>query len=333
MKFMKNMCLKSILYLAAFSSALSCQSLPKEIQNTHHESFHDRFKFINFDSKASGTLDAEGPFSFQEALDQTFTLAPHDAIDVDMFIPSQIGTSPLVIFIHGNNFSKSAHKIQAQNLASWGFHVLTVNAPNTQQWLENGHRIKKLVKMIYGVPSLISPKVDRNKIILVGHSFGGSAVITAAAQGAPIKGLILLDPAVYDDIIIDYQKKLTKPVIVLGADPKVFLSRRRSTFSENISAPYAEISVIGATHNDAQYPTLKQSSPWDIEFDAQTSHQKTFKTLILASAISIASENLDKRLNSYFDLQKARGKITINLSRLQSIANSPSESKSIRRNF
>ncbi len=40
--------------------------------------------------------------------------------------------------------------------------------------------------------------VQTDSIVLVGHSFGGGAVVAAAAQQLPIRGAVLLDPAVYD---------------------------------------------------------------------------------------------------------------------------------------
>ena len=51
--------------------------------------------------------------------------------------------------------------------------------------------------LIRRAPEIIDTRIDVNKIILVGHSFGASSVVIALAEGAPAAGGILLDPAVY----------------------------------------------------------------------------------------------------------------------------------------
>ncbi len=235
-----------------------------------------------------------GPFTVRSVLNQTITLAPMDQVLTDMFIPNQNGSSPLIIFVHGNKFSKEAHRSQAEFLSTWGFHVLTVSVPNEKQWERNGFRVKKIVDMIQAVPTLISPLVNTEELILVGHSFGGSAITIAAGLGSKVKGLILLDPAVVSSEVPNYQKSLRIPVVLLGADKKVFISRYRDTFSKNIVAPFFELTVKGATHNDAQMPTLAQDSLLKLDLTATKQYQMTFKRLILKTAISMTENRLDK---------------------------------------
>jgi pimeloyl-ACP methyl ester carboxylesterase len=80
------------------------------------------------------------------------------------------------------------------HLASWGFIAITPQLKNYGEWTQNAVRLKNMVHLIATWPNLISNRVRPNKIILVGHSFGGSAVSLAAAKGAQVKGLVLLDP-------------------------------------------------------------------------------------------------------------------------------------------
>ena len=51
--------------------------------------------------------------------------------------------------------------------------------------------LTRIVRFIQRSPAAIDPRVDPNRIILVGHSFGASAVAIALAEGAPAAGAIL----------------------------------------------------------------------------------------------------------------------------------------------
>ena len=82
-------------------------------------------------------------------------------------------------------------------------------------------------------------------MILIGHSFGGSAASIAAGSGAPVKGVILLDPALVSDKVVPFLKNINVNVVLLGADTKVFRSKKRSRFYKNINSDMVEISVKG----------------------------------------------------------------------------------------
>jgi pimeloyl-ACP methyl ester carboxylesterase len=147
-----------------------------------------------------------------------------------------------------------------------------------------------MVALLKAVPSLVSPNIDTSKIILVGHSFGGSAVTIAAAQGAEIAGLVLLDPAVVSEEIYSYQKSVQVPVVLLGADKTVFKSRYRDTFSKNIKSPFFEISIVGAEHTDAHL--VDRSTFWGlISEEDRNQRRDIFKKLILESTLSILEDD------------------------------------------
>lgn len=229
----------------------------------------------------------EGPFKVTSVKDQVFTLGPSDQISTDMFIPEQHGESPLIIIVHGNHYSKEMHLAQAEYLASWGMHVVTLNLPNEHEWLLNGYRTKKMVSILRAVPTLVSPNVDISKIILVGHSFGGSAITISAAQGAKVAGLVLLDPAVVSEEVYGYQKSIHVPVVLLGADRSLFQSRHRHTFSNNIKSPFFEVSISGAEHTDAQLPKGMPLFDFGLQSKQRMERRSLFKQLLLESAVSI----------------------------------------------
>ncbi len=253
-----------------------------------------------------------GPFHVTLVKDQVFTLGPSDQISTDMFIPEQHGPSPLIIIVHGNHFSKELHQAQGEYLASWGMHVMTLNLPNENEWLLNGFRTKKMVSILRAVPNLISPNVDISKIILVGHSFGGSAITVSAAQGANVAGLVLLDPAVVSDEIYDYQKSIHVPVVLLGADRSIFQSRQRSTFSKNIKSPFFEVSITGAEHSDAQESQSTSFFDWAFHSYPRAERKALFKQLILESAVSILENDFSRLSESIRETSK-NAKIDVNL--------------------
>ena len=201
---------------------------------------------------------------------------------------------PLVIFLHGYGNTKEAHTFQAMHLASWGMHSLAVQLPNTGPWIRNGRTLAKIVSFIYRWPEIIDSRIDVNKIILVGHSFGGAAVAVALADGAPAAGGILLDPAVVGSDFPKYLRQIDKPVMLLGADEFVSLTRNRDYFYRFIRSGFSEISIKDAAHEDAQYPA-------DVGL-ATEELQVTFVSALTAAALSLsANGNFDYAWTSFSD--------------------------------
>ena len=296
---------------------IGCQTV--EFQPTHHVSknFQDLFAKIKNDVINIHELEKTGPFSSSYFEDYQISTSPEFTVAVDLFIPKQTGKSPLVIFCHGNKFYKTVHRNQAKHLASWGFTTMTLQMPNQKQWVKNGRRIAKLSQLIHSFPEIIHTNIDKRKIVLVGHSFGGSAVTIAAGRNAPVAGLILLDPAVVSDKVIGFMQKAEVPAILLGADPSVFKSRRRQMFFKKMAGPLAEVSVRNATHNDAQIPTIDKIL-WGMDFKTHPNRQKIFLRNIIVGAFSLIQNNpLDlswkdfryqKKLGKLFQLKRKNGK-------------------------
>jgi dienelactone hydrolase len=236
------------------------------------------------------TFRKNGPFEYEIIENYNISLSPTNNLTTDLFIPQTKSKSPLIIMVHGNKFSKEVHKNQGKRIASWGFHCLIVGVPNQGQWIKNGLSITYLTKLIYDYPNIISSNIDRTKIILVGHSFGGSAVTIAAGRNAPVAGLILLDPAVVHKSIRKYMTKINTPVVLLGADPNVFTSRKRKLFFNNIAGPMTEVTITGATHNDAQSPSITKVI-WGFDPFTTAKYQETFLQAIIASSFSLTTNN------------------------------------------
>jgi hypothetical protein len=95
-------------------------------------------------------------------------------------------------------------------------------------------------------------------------------------------------------------KRITVPVMVVGADEDIWPTRNRGQFYRFIPARVGEISIRDTLHEDAQYPnqhTLRafQDSPDDSE-EAQIA----FVSALTASAFSLASTgSIDYAWNSF----------------------------------
>lgn len=249
--------------------------------------WHGVRNYISIKQPPLSFFEQDGPFQVAVTTDFKIPISIETTLPTDYFRPKQDSPSPLLVFVHGNGFNKSVHFQQAKRLASWGFQCLTVEVPNRDEWIQNGRRIAQLTKLIHSYPRLLSDNIDTSKIILIGHSFGGSAVTIAAFRGAPVSGLILLDPAIVHNSLKTKMTKVQIPAILLGADRSVFLSRKREFFYQYFAGPLAELSIADATHNDAQSPSIDKLN-WGFDFSTSHELQDRFITLMTASAFSLA---------------------------------------------
>lgn len=263
-------------------------------QHRQHQSYSyfsknwDEFRHqMMSDQITSETYRQQGPFKYKKHLDFAIPISPTNIIKTDLYLTKHSGKAPLAIIVHGNGYNKLAHRKQAERIASWGFHALILQVPNRNHWIQNGRTISRLTKLIHSYPRILHKSIDKSKLILIGHSFGGSAVTIAASQSAPISGLILLDPAVVHPSVSKAMKKVDAPAILLGADPQVFTSKKRWQFFENLSGPIAEISIKGANHNDAQYPSINETV-WGFDFTTSQEKQEQFVSSMVASLFSLS---------------------------------------------
>ena len=226
-----------------------------------------------------------GPFAVAVQKDYEIRLSANERIVADLYLSAPAEKAPLVIFLHGYENSKEDHAYQAMHLATWGMHSLALQLPNNGPWVGNGRTLAKIVSYIYRRPEIIDSRIDVNRIILVGHSFGGSSVAIALAEGARAAGGILLDPAGVGKVLPNFLRRINKPVMLLGADEKVSSTRDRGYFYRYIRSGIAEVSIRDATHEDAQYPA---ELPLQL-FESTTEElQITFVSALTSAAFSLA---------------------------------------------
>jgi pimeloyl-ACP methyl ester carboxylesterase len=221
--------------------------------------------------------------------DVEIEVGPQGRIFADVYACVAAEKAPLVILLHGYGNSKDDHVFQALQVATWGMHAIAVDLPNNGPWIGHGRTLARLVKAIREAPRKIDSHIDVQSIILVGHSFGATAVAAALAEGAQVSGAVLLDPAGIGRQLPALLRKVNVPVMVIGADEEIWPARNREYFYRFIPRGVAEISIRDAVHEDAQYPTDRPLLPPADEPIATEESQITFVSALTAGAFSLAA--------------------------------------------
>ena len=235
-----------------------------------------------------------GPFKVAERRDLEIPLSPRPAVIGDLFICETAKKAPLVIVLHGHGNSKEDHAFQASHLASWGMHGLALQLPNEGPWIANGATLARLVRAIRGSASLLDGRVDTDRIILSGHSFGATAVAAALAEGVPSIGAVLLDPAGIGRQLPTLLKRVKVPVMLIGADEDIWGTRNREYFYRFIPRGVGEISIRDALHDDATHARRPTLFAGDDDPMATEEAQIAFVSALTASAFGLsATGNLD----------------------------------------
>jgi pimeloyl-ACP methyl ester carboxylesterase len=204
-----------------------------------------------------------------------------DHIVTDLFLSRHTEQAPLVIFMHGYAGSRVTHFEQAMHVATWGMHSLTLRLLNDSEWGTNGRTVARLVRFLANPPGIMRGRIHVNKIVLVGYSFGGLSTSVALALGAPVAGAILLDPATIGTFMPDWLPLIKAPVLVIGADERVAQANNRAFYFQNMGGAVAEVSVSGATHEDAQSSSDAGLTTKELQI--------TFISTVVASAFSLSS--------------------------------------------
>ena len=241
-----------------------------------------------------------GPFPMIERRDLEIPLDSDLTVKADLYLCAAASRAPLVIVLHGHNNSKEDHAFQAMHLASWGMHGLALDLPKGGPWIANGRTLAKLVDTIHRTPQLVDGRIDADKIILVGHSFGATAVATALGEGAPALGGVLLDPTAIGRGLSQLLRRIAVPVMVIGADEDIRPARNRGQFYRFIPAAVGEISIRDTIHEDAQYPNQHTLRTFEDDPDETEESQIAFVSALTASAFGLAATgNIDYAWDSF----------------------------------
>ena len=246
-----------------------------------------------------------GPFKVAERRDLEIPVPSRPSVIGDLFICETAKKAPLVIVLHGHGNSKEDHAFQASHLASWGMHGLALELPNEGPWIANGATLARLVRAIRGAPHLLDARVDADRIILAGHSFGATAVAAALAEGVPTPGAVLLDPAGIGRQLPSLLRKIKVPVMVIGADEDIWGTRNREYFYRFIPRGVGEISIRDALHDDATHARKPTLFAGDDDPMASEEAQVAFVAALTSAAFGLsAAGNLDYAWASFDDALK-----------------------------
>lgn len=243
---------------------------------------HEAPSFVN-------KSDSQRSFDYHFFENEPFTISNDMTVAVDVAIPKHRIHPALVIIQHGNHSRKEAHRNQVTALARAGFAVVAIQFPNVRQWHDNAVALSQAVPILKQGFSIRGVPVRTQSIVLVGHSFGGYAASVAAGINQDIKGVILLDPALYSTKGIPHIAKIKAPVVVIGADKRIFRSRKRNTFFEGISTKAIEFSVPGATHDDAQNPSMFALSSYGVDPYTSPKKQAFITDMLVESAKALTN--------------------------------------------
>jgi dienelactone hydrolase len=226
-----------------------------------------------------------GPFEVTVQKDHEVRLSPTERFSADLYLFAPAEKAPLVILLHGFENSKEDHAYQALHLATWGMHCLVLQLPNKGPWVANGRILAKIVQAIASRPEMIDSRIDAKRIVLAGHSFGGSSVVIALSEGAPATGGVLLDPAGVGKDMTKFLRQINKPVMVIAADASVSRVRDSGLFYEIVRSGIAEISIRDAHHEDGEFPM--EPAALGSGSSATEEHQITFVSVLTSAAFSL----------------------------------------------
>jgi dienelactone hydrolase len=230
-----------------------------------------------------------GPFAVTERRDLEIHLPSGLTVEADLYLCAPARKAPLVIVLHGQDNSKEDHAFQAMHLASWGMHAIAIDLPNQGPWIANGRTLARLVDATHRTPQLVDDRIDADKIILAGHSFGATAVAAALGEGARALGGVLLDPAGIGRQLPQLLRRIIVPVMVIGADEDIWPTRNRGQFYRFIPTAVGEISLRDTRHEDAQYPNQHTLRAFQDQPDDTEEAQIAFVSALTASAFGLAA--------------------------------------------
>jgi hypothetical protein len=95
-------------------------------------------------------------------------------------------------------------------------------------------------------------------------------------------------------------KRITVPVMVIGADEDVWPTRNRGQFYRFIPGAVGEISIRDTVHEDAQYPNEHTRRAFEDKPDDTEEAQITFVSALTAAAFGLAATgSIDYAWNSF----------------------------------
>ncbi|MBV1909526.1 MAG: hypothetical protein KUG78_09405 [Kangiellaceae bacterium] len=157
-------------------------------------------------------------------------------------ISSALGFYPLVIFSHGYGLSPEEHMVLAEDLASRGFIVASINHPygssraiypdgrivysedlprdnlgrDLDLWSDDQvFVINQMEQLNTSIDSLVYSKIDMSKVGVTGHSYGGAAAYYSAWKDDRVRAAVDIDGTIFNS----EGKDIAVPFMLLQSGP------------------------------------------------------------------------------------------------------------------
>ena len=174
-----------------------------------------------------------------------------DILRGSLFTPVGQGPFPGVVFFHGRGSSRGRYLEISKRLAEKGFMALAFDFRGCGE--SDGNFPDQTQRMGIddaraGLEFLLSQNVDKNRIGVMGTSFGGFVTAIIVPEFEFIKSIVLRVPAIFpeelaNDHILSWSKEgdlVYDPMIGSGTVAKIALLYKRNFIGSEISKEYCE---------------------------------------------------------------------------------------------
>jgi dienelactone hydrolase len=179
------------------------------------------------------------------------------SVSVDVYRPSEAAPRGIAILVHGFTASRAHHRYLGEGLAASGFVAIVPDLPDFIDASRDAAAIVSLVHMIEsGEAGVGVPATTRDRLVLVGTSFGGLVTVLAAADLPGLGGWVGLDPVDSMPSAVSEASKLTAPAVVLLGKPSLCnLYGSGSSIARAVPGLLRSTVVQEASHCDFEGPT------------------------------------------------------------------------------
>lgn len=179
---------------------------------------------------------------------------------LDVRLADVPGPRPVAVIVHGWAAGTGDFGALAQHLATRGFAAALFEEPHnwsgdTEEWasqLRNAITALEQANALAGGP--LEGKLDLARLGVVGHSYGGAAVVWAAADDPRIKAVVALAPVNqwHKDHLMAHARGLAVPLLVEagGGDWLAGRDFTRGVYDSATGAPDRQlVEIKGGDHN------------------------------------------------------------------------------------
>jgi pimeloyl-ACP methyl ester carboxylesterase len=155
------------------------------------------------------------------------------------------GAGPTVVLIHGNPGSHHDYTLSLFEKLSQSYHVIAFDRPG-HGYSDRHDSLEATVEVQADILREALRTLSIEKPVLVGHSWGGSVVLAAAvAYGSELSGIVLLAPAAYPNVSVEWWSRFPH-VPLLGK------------FIVKVLTPFLGQRIVKESLKDAYHPQAVQ---------------------------------------------------------------------------